>query len=83
MTLQLTKLALATGLLLSISLTAFATDAIVGTGRYARLLCLMKMMNIMDADGNHEVALEDFLTYHENVFSLQDKSVSGQIDAQE
>ncbi|CAN4269547.1 hypothetical protein MCEMSEM29_00750 [Methylophilaceae bacterium] len=57
MTLQLTKLALATGLLLSISLTAFATDAMVGTGGYARELCLMKMMNIMDADGNHEVAI--------------------------
>jgi len=149
MTLQLTKLALATGLLLSISASAFAADAMVGTGGYAREyqkmemmkmldadgnhmvtaaeadsyynsvfdtlnkdkddsldakewagpsknskldlttggyareLRSMKMMKVMDADGNHEVTREEFLTHHKNVFGMQDKSADGQIDAQE
>lgn len=75
MTLQLTKLALATGLLLSISAPAFAADAMIGTGGYARELCSMKMMRVMDADGNLEATREEFLTHHENVLGLQDKSV--------
>ena len=149
MTLQLTKLALATGLLLSISASAFAADAMVGTGGYAREyqkmgmmkmldadgnhmvtaaeadsyynsvfdalnkdgddsldakkwtgpsknskldlttggyareLRSMKMMKVMDADGNHEVTREEFLTHHKNVFGMQDKSGDQQIDAQE
>ena len=149
MTLQLTKLALATGLLLSISASAFAADAMVGTGGYAREyqkmgmmkmldadgnsmvsaaeadtyygslfdvlnkdgdnsldakewtgpsknskldlttggyareLRSMKMMKVMDADGNHEVTRDEFLTHHKNVFGMQDKSADGQIDAQE
>jgi hypothetical protein len=53
------------------------------TGGYARELRSMKMMKVMDADGNHEVTREEFLTYHKNVFGLQDKSADGQIDAQE
>ena len=149
MSLQLSKLALATSLLLSISASAFAADAMVGTGGYAREyqkmgmmkmldadgnsmisaaeadtyygnlfdvlnkdgdesldakewtgpsknskldlttggyareLRSMKMMKVMDADGNHEVTRDEFLTHHKNVFGMQDKSADGQIDAQE
>ncbi len=149
MALQLSKLALATSLLLSISASAFAADAMVGTGGYAREyqkmgmmkmldadgnsmvsaaeadtyygslfdvlnkdgddsldakewtgpsknskldlttggyareLRSMKMMKVMDADGNHEVTRDEFLTHHKNVFGMQDKSADGQIDAQE
>ena len=149
MALQLAKLALATSLLLSISASAFAADAMVGTGGYAREyqkmgmmkmldadgnsmvsaaeadtnygnlfdvlnkdgddsldakewtgpsknskldlttggyareLRSMKMMKVMDADGNHEVTRDEFLTHHKNVFGMQDKSADGQIDAQE
>ncbi len=53
------------------------------TGGYARELRSMKMMKVMDADGNHEVTREEFLTHHKNVFGMQDKSADGQIDAQE
>ena len=149
MSLQLSKLALATSLLLSISASAFAADAMVGTGGYAREyqkmgmmkmldadgnsmvsaaeadtyygslfdvlnkdgddsldakewtgpsknskldlttggyareLRSMKMMKVMDADGNHEVTRDEFLSHHKNVFGMQDKSADGQIDAQE
>jgi len=149
MALQLAKLALATSLLLSISASAFAADAMVGTGGYAREyqkmgmmkmldadgnsmvsaaeadtyygslfdvlnkdgddsldakewtgpsknskldlttggyareLRSMKMMKVMDADGNHEVTRDEFLSHHKNVFGMQDKSADGQIDAQE
>lgn len=149
MTVQFKQLVLATGLLLSVSASAFAADAMVGTGGYARQLQKMemmkmldadgnhmvtaaeadsyynsvfdalnkdaddsldskewagptknskldlttggyarelrslKMMKVMDTDGNHEVTREEFLTHHKNVFGLQDKSADGQIDAQE
>ena len=149
MSLQLAKLAFATSLLLSISASAFAADAMVGTGGYAREyqkmgmmkmldadgnsmvsaaeadtyygslfdvlnkdgdnsldakewtgpsknskldlttggyareLRSMKMMKVMDADGNHEVTRDEFLTHHKNVFGMQEKSADGQIDAQE
>ena len=53
------------------------------TGGYARELRSMKMMKVMDADGNHEVTRDEFLTHHKNVFGMQDKSADGQIDAQE
>lgn len=53
------------------------------TGGYARELRSLKMMKVMDTDGNHEVTREEFLTHHKNVFGLQDKSADGQIDAQE
>ncbi len=43
----------------------------------------MKMMKVMDADGNHEVTRDEFLTHHKNVFGMQDKSGDQQIDAQE
>ena len=53
------------------------------TGGYARELRSMKMMKVMDADGNHEVTRDEFLSHHKNVFGMQDKSADGQIDAQE
>ncbi|MES2501011.1 MAG: calcium-binding protein [Pseudomonadota bacterium] len=53
------------------------------TGGYARELRSMKMMKVMDADGNHEVTRDEFLTHHKNVFGMQDKSGDQQIDAQE
>ena len=56
MSLQLSKLALATSLLLSISASAFAADAMVGTGGYAREYQKMGMMKMLDADGNSMVS---------------------------
>ena len=86
MAMQFKKVAIISGMLLSvaaISLPAFAAEAMVGTGGYARELRSMKMMKVMDADGNHEVTREEFLTHHKNVFGMQDKSGDQQIDAQE
>ena len=44
---QLKKAALATSLLLAVSTSAFAADAMLGTGGYARQLQKMEMMKML------------------------------------
>ena len=55
----------------------------LATGGYSRELRSMKMMKMMDTDGNHEVTREEFLNYHRNVFAKRDTSGDQQLDAQE
>ena len=83
MTLQLTKLALATGLLLSISASAFAADAMVGTGGYAREYQKMEMMKMLDADGNHMVTAAEADSYYNSVFDTLNKDKDDSLDAKE
>lgn len=85
-TLQFKKLALSTGLLLSaitISLPAFAADAMVGTGGYARQLQKMEMMKMLDADGNHMVTAAEADTYYNSVFDALNKDADDSLDAKE
>ena len=83
MTLQLTKLALATGLLLSISASAFAADAMVGTGGYAREYQKMEMMKMLDADGNHMVTAAEADSYYNSIFDTLNKDKDDSLDAKE
>ncbi len=83
MTLQLTKLAFATGLLLSISASAFAADAMVGTGGYAREYQKMGMMKMLDADGNHMVTAAEADSYYNSVFDALNKDGDDSLDAKE
>jgi hypothetical protein len=53
------------------------------TGGYSRELRNMKMMKLMDADGDHKVTREEFLNHHRAVFVKLDASSDQQIDAQE
>ena len=55
----------------------------LATGGYSRELRSMKMMKMMDADGDHNVTREEFLNYHRTVFAKRDASGDQQIDAQE
>jgi hypothetical protein len=55
----------------------------LATGGYSRELRSMKMMKMMDADGDHNVTREEFLNYHRAVFAKRDTSGDQQIDAQE
>jgi Ca2+-binding EF-hand superfamily protein len=54
----------------------------ITTGGYANQLRTMKMMGKMDADGDHNVTKEEFLSFHEAAFKTMDKKGNGIIDAQ-
>ena len=83
MTLQLNKLAIAASLLLSISGSAFAADAMVGTGGYAREYQKMGMMKMLDADGNSMVTAAEADSYYNSVFDALNKDADDSLDAKE
>ena len=53
------------------------------TGGYSRELRSMKMMKMMDADGDHKVTKAEFLAFQDTIFSAMDKGADGQLDATE
>jgi Ca2+-binding EF-hand superfamily protein len=55
----------------------------LATGGYTRELRSMKMMRLMDADGDHKVTREEFLNHHRAVFAKMDTSSDQELDAQE
>lgn len=55
----------------------------IATGGYSRELRSMKMMGMMDKDGDHKVTKDEFIAYHDMLFSAMDKSGDKQIDGQE
>lgn len=63
--------------------TGSKTKIDLATGGYVRELRSMKMMRLMDTDNDHKVTRAEFLAYNKSVFSMQDKSADGEIDAQE
>ena len=84
MTLQFKKATLATSLLLalaSVSVSAFAADAMVGTGGYARQLQKMEMMKMLDADGNHMVSVAEADSYYNSIFDALNKDSDESLDA--
>jgi hypothetical protein len=55
----------------------------LATGGYSRELRNLKMMGIVDTDGDHQVTREEFLNHHRAVFAKLDTSNDQQLDAQE
>jgi hypothetical protein len=53
------------------------------TGGFTRELRSMKMMRLMDTDGDHKVTRDEFLNHHRAVFAKLDTSTDQQLDAQE
>ena len=53
------------------------------TGGYSRELRSMKMMRLMDSDGDHKVTRDEFLNHHRAVFAKLDTSSDQQLDPQE
>ena len=53
------------------------------TGGYSRELRSMKMMRLIDTDGDHKVTREEFLNHHRAVFAKLDTSSDQQLDATE
>ena len=86
MTVQFKKVAIITGMLLSmtaISLPVFAADAMLGTGGYARQLQKMEMMKMLDADGNHMVTAAEADSYYNSVFDALNKDGDDTLEAKE
>ena len=51
----------------------------VGTGGYNRQLRKMKMMGMMDKDGDHKVTKEEFIGFHEAIFKAMDTKGDGML----
>lgn len=58
-------------------------DLSLTTGGYATHLRTMKMMGVMDTNGDHQITKDEFVNYHQNIFSAMDKKGDGMITAQE
>ena len=86
MTFQFKKVAIISGMLLSmaaISLPVFAADAMLGTGGYARQLQKMEMMKMLDADGNHMVTAAEADSYYNSIFDALNKDGDDTLEAKE
>jgi hypothetical protein len=55
----------------------------LATGGYSRELRSMKMMRLMDADGDHKVTRDEFLNHHRAVFAKLDTTADQELSAQE
>jgi hypothetical protein len=83
MTVQFKKVALVTSLLLAVSTSAFAAEAMLGTGGYARQLQKMEMMKMLDADGNSMVTVAESDSYYNDVFDALNKDSDDSLEAKE
>ncbi len=59
------------------------TKLSLATGGYSRELRTMKMMGMMDKDGDHKVTKDEFIDYHKTIFTAMDKSGAGEINPQQ
>lgn len=55
----------------------------LATGGYSRELRSMKMMGMVDTDGDHKVTRDEFLTYHKTIFAHMDTSGDSELSTQE
>lgn len=55
----------------------------LATGGFTRELRSMKMMRLMDTDGDHKVTRDEFLNHHRAVFAKLDQSGDKEISATE
>ena len=86
MTFQFKKVTIATSMLLSVaalSVPAYAADAMLGTGGYARQLQKMEMMKMLDGDGNHMVTAAEADTYYNSIFDALNKDGDDSLEANE
>lgn len=58
-------------------------DISLATGGYSRELRTMKMMEMVDANGDHNVSKDEFLAYQRTIFTVMDTKGDKQIDPQE
>lgn len=53
----------------------------IATGGYSRELRSMKMMKLMDTNGDHKVTKDEFLAHQSSIFTKLDTSSDGELDA--
>jgi hypothetical protein len=58
-------------------------DISLATGGYSRELRTVKMMGLMDADGDHLVTRAEFLKHQQSIFNKMDSSGDSQLNPQE
>jgi hypothetical protein len=58
-------------------------DISLATGGYSRELRTMKMMEMVDANSDHNVSKDEFLAYQRTIFAVMDAKGNKQIDPQE
>jgi Ca2+-binding EF-hand superfamily protein len=54
----------------------------IATGGYATQLRSMKMMGAMDANSDHKVSKDEFITFQATIYAKMDKKGDGMVDAQ-
>ncbi|OQW70577.1 MAG: calcium-binding protein [Proteobacteria bacterium ST_bin12] len=69
--------------LAAFSLPAFADDVMLGTGGYNRAMHDMKMMKMIDGNGDHMVTNAEYTSFYEDAFNKLDKNGDGSLDAKE
>lgn len=55
----------------------------LATGGYSRELRKMEMMKSIDTDGDHKVTRNEFVTFHQTLFTTMDANSDKQLDPQE
>jgi hypothetical protein len=79
-----TALWAACALALSFSVASNADDMVsFATAGYASGLHSMKLMHVIDTDGDGMVSKDEWIAFHEKVFAMLDKDKSGNVDAKE
>lgn len=54
----------------------------IATGGYSRQLRTMAMMKTMDTDQDHKVTRDEFIKFHETIFTAMNPKGDGMIDAE-
>lgn len=62
-----------------LSEAAFAGGNPEMTDEYTKALGDVKMMEMMDTNKDHVVTKKEFMTYHEKLFDMMDKTKAGKI----
>ncbi|HEY8085193.1 MAG TPA: EF-hand domain-containing protein [Methylophilaceae bacterium] len=81
MAIQFKHTAIAIGIAL-VALSGSASAAGVGSGGESQLHS-MEMMKMIDANGDHMVSKDEFMTYYGSIFDALDTDKDGTIDAKE
>ncbi|MBK7236457.1 MAG: hypothetical protein WCF44_01225 [Candidatus Methylophosphatis roskildensis] len=62
---------------------AAAEDETLFTRNFRKEFGTMKMMKMMDKDGDHTVTKEEFMNHMDAIFAMMDKNHDGKLDVKE
>jgi hypothetical protein len=67
----------------TLSLPAYSDDVSLVTGGYNRAMRDMKLMAMLDSDGDHSVTSAEYTAFYETAFDKLDKNQDGSLDTKE